>query len=36
MNVKDENGNLIIFVSKLPWATVASEITQLDIIQREL
>jgi len=31
MDVKDENGSNIVFISKLPWSIIASEISQLDL-----
>lgn len=34
MDIKDENGNNIIFITKLPWSTIASEISQLDLLQK--
>ena len=36
MDVKDENGNHISFNTILPWSTIASEISDLDVLQKQL
>ena len=36
MDVKDENRNHISFNTILPWSTIASEISDLDVLQKQL